>query len=77
MRGRSFDSFYYFSADNLLTLCSLASHEIQEQEEISELTMKLQETYKLHESTMNELQSLKSEFEDQIQEKVPLILETR
>ncbi|TYI07673.1 hypothetical protein ES332_A10G242800v1 [Gossypium tomentosum] len=41
----------------------------QEQEETSELRLKLEEMYRLHESTVNELQSLKAEFKDQIQEK--------
>ncbi|GLT88836.1 hypothetical protein SLE2022_068450 [Rubroshorea leprosula] len=50
----------------------LTQNLMQEQEEISELTMKLQETYELQESTMNELQSLKSECKDQIQEKAML-----
>ncbi|XP_021295517.1 kinesin-like protein KIN-UC isoform X1 [Herrania umbratica] len=42
---------------------------MQEQEEISELRLKFQEMYQLHESTVNELQALKAEFKDQIQEK--------
>ncbi|GLT70162.1 hypothetical protein SLA2020_422590 [Shorea laevis] len=50
----------------------LTQNLMQEQEEISELKLKLQETNELHESTMNELQSLKSECEDQIQEKAVL-----
>lgn len=43
---------------------------IQKQEEMSELRSELQEMYQLHESTINELQSLKAEFKDQIEEKV-------
>ncbi|KAK8999320.1 hypothetical protein V6N11_070494 [Hibiscus sabdariffa] len=39
------------------------------QEENSELRLKLEEMYRLHESTANELQSLKVELKDQIQEK--------
>ncbi|OMO65565.1 Armadillo [Corchorus capsularis] len=42
---------------------------MQEQEEISELTLKLQEMHQLQKSTLNELQSLKAELEDQIREK--------
>ncbi|TYG51423.1 hypothetical protein ES288_D10G256400v1 [Gossypium darwinii] len=41
----------------------------QGQDETSELRLKLEEMYRLHESTVNELQSLKAEFKDQIQEK--------
>ncbi|XVE68810.1 hypothetical protein DITRI_Ditri09bG0100200 [Diplodiscus trichospermus] len=42
---------------------------VQEQEEISELRLKLQEMYQLHECTVNELQSLKAEYKNQVQEK--------
>lgn len=45
---------------------------MQEQEEFGELRMKLQDLCQLHESTNNELQSLKSEYSDQIQEKAKL-----
>ncbi|XWS75191.1 hypothetical protein CRYUN_Cryun01aG0064100 [Craigia yunnanensis] len=48
---------------------------MQEQEEISELRLKLQEMHQLYESTVNELQSLKAEFKDQIQEKETIIEE--
>ncbi|XP_039023522.1 kinesin-like protein KIN-UC [Hibiscus syriacus] len=41
----------------------------QGQEEASEMKLKLEEMYWLHESTVNELQSLKAELKDQIQEK--------
>ncbi|KAL1079719.1 hypothetical protein V6Z11_D10G239700 [Gossypium hirsutum] len=41
----------------------------QGQDGTSELRLKLEEMYRLHESTVNELQSLKAEFKDQIQEK--------
>ncbi|KAL4291028.1 hypothetical protein GQ457_14G022560 [Hibiscus cannabinus] len=42
---------------------------MQGQEEASELRLKLEEMYRLHESTVYELQSLKAELKDQIQEK--------
>ncbi|XP_044508679.1 kinesin-like protein KIN-UC isoform X5 [Mangifera indica] len=42
---------------------------VQEQNEINELRVKLQEMYQLHESTVNELQSLKSEFKNLLDEK--------
>lgn len=43
---------------------------IQGQKEIDELGLRLQEMYQLHENTLNELQSLKSENEDLLEEKV-------
>jgi hypothetical protein len=50
---------------------------IQGQKEIDELGLRLQEMYQLHENTLNELQSLKSENEDLLEEKVWLTYQTR
>lgn len=52
----------------------LSDHQnsIQGQKEIDELGLRLQEMYQLHENTLNELQSLKSENEDLLEEKAKL-----
>lgn len=55
---------------------NIISAEIQGQKEIDELKIKLQEMRQLHESAVSELQSLKSEYKNLLEEKVWLASET-
>lgn len=54
----------------IIILMIVICFKIQGQKEIDELGLRLQEMYQLHENTLNELQSLKSENEDLLEEKV-------
>ncbi|KAL5569393.1 hypothetical protein UlMin_025968 [Ulmus minor] len=53
-------------------LVSDHQNSMQGQKEIDEIRVKLQEMYKLHEQTLRELQSLKSEYEDLLEDKATI-----
>lgn len=61
----------------IIILIIVICFKIQGQKEIDELGLRLQEMYQLHENTLNELQSLKSENEDLLEEKVGLTYQIR
>lgn len=61
----------------IIILIIVICFKIQGQKEIDELGLRLQEMYELHENTLNELQSLKSENEDLLEEKVWLTYQIR
>jgi hypothetical protein len=61
----------------IIILIIVICFKIQGQKEIDELGLRLQEMYQLHENTLNELQSLKSENEDLLEEKVWLTYQIR
>lgn len=61
----------------LIMILIPSSMEIQGQKEVHELCVKLKETRQLHESAVYEVQTLKSEYKNLLEEKVWLALKTK